>query len=172
MVSLPLPPSSVIQTFKYQTYDLFYNQQNGTNALDFNDDQLYDMQEKNYRRIEYKLKKKRYIRFTAEVVEELIEMVGKSIYNDSNHYSKYKKEELENVFDYLQDLYPDFFHHQEPQPSDLRQKSFFEKKLDAGELKWDLNTYIEFKDLDPDEIDEELEERYYTAYKRYIKKKL
>ena len=133
------------------------------------------MQKENYRRIEYKLKNLMYIRLTEDVIEELVEKVIGQIYKQASKnqggYHVFNKEQLEDVFDYLQRLYPKFFCQQEPKKKYLSQKSFFEYELDAGILIWRLTCYIDSKEVDPDNIDDVLEERYYAAKGKYIKKK-
>lgn len=164
-----VPP--VIEIFRYQ--ELFYNQQPGQNALRFADVRLYEMQEENYRRIEYKLKNRMYIRFTAEVIEQLRNKVNESIYEqarskNNGHYSNYNKDKLKSAFDYLYSSNRDFFRHQEPAETDLSEKSVFENGLDAGRIMWKLGNYIDFKDVSP-KIDRDLEDRYFAAKREYIK---
>ena len=131
------------------------------------------MQRVNYRRIEYKLKNRRYIRFTSEMIERLRKQLPDSIYDASEGgYQLYSKDQLVDVFDYLQALNADFFRHQEPKKDDLSEESFFENNLDAGSIMWKLSNYIRSKHLYPNEIDRDLEERYHAAKGAYIKLKL
>lgn len=148
------------------------------NALRLNNQQLKQMRVQDYRRIEFKLKHHRYIKFTTEVIKELKNrVIGKklseNIYNFSKEnkgsYRCYNQTQLERVFDYLQRSSPEFFNHQEPETLDLSKESFFEHELDAGKIMWNVYKYIRIKHLTPDEIDHDLEMRYRAAKGTYIK---
>lgn len=108
----------------------------GSNALKYNDSKLFEMQKVNFRRIEYKLRERRYIKFTEEMIEDLHEIIGDCSYKLAleNHFdiNVFEQEQLEKMLSYLHKAAPGFFVEQEPNKDDLTTESFFEKKLDAG----------------------------------------
>lgn len=111
---------------------------NGSNAKKYNDDQLFEMQIDNYRRIEKKLEKGFYLMFKEKDIHELSKCLNKFNLNLAKvgnlNIEKLAKNELEKVLDYLYNMKKSFFVNQElcVGPSELKKESFFELELDSS----------------------------------------
>lgn len=146
----------------------------GQNALELDDDDLWKMQRDNYRRIQFKLENRFYIKFTAEMIEKLKEIVSKTFYNHASlgnaSFPNFNSQsEVEGVFRYLHGKAPGFFGPQEPEATELGRESFFEQKRDAGSILMPTAHYADTKFTEPDKIDVKLEKAILDGYGIRIK---